>query len=185
MAAKEAGLGYRVEWEDTLYLVPTPIVRLNSLTQWHSDVLPGIEWKGGKKFYYLNGVRFPEDLWRKVVSGNMPFDKILKIEDIDQRTQAMKYGDVREFLKHSKAELLDEYLKAKPDGSMVRYQLYKIPQGEIFTEDAYYVVYDCPSMDRVYMSGVPKYDKVADAMAWKQSITAEEWKEMVPLIHES
>ena len=37
----------------------------------------------------------------------MPFEEILKIVDVDQRTQAMRYGDVREFLKHTKSALLD------------------------------------------------------------------------------
>ncbi|MDE1868204.1 MAG: hypothetical protein KGI08_10915, partial [Thaumarchaeota archaeon] len=151
----------------------------------HSDTEKSIEYPDGWGLYHLHGVGFPERLWKRVVSGNMPFEEILKIEDIDQRTQAMRYGDSEKFLKYTNAKLLDEYLKAKPDGEMVKYQLYRIPQGEIFTEDAYYVFYDCPSTERKYMSGVIKCDTVAEAMAWKQDISVEEWKGLVPLVSES
>ena len=185
MQAKESGLGYRIEWEDTLYLVPTPIVRLNSLNQWHSDTLPGIEWKGGEKFFYLNGVNFPHELWKKIISGMMPFEEILKIEDIDQRTQAMRFGDVDKFLEYTKAEKLDERIKFKPNGERVLYRLYKIPQGEIFTTDAYYLVYDCPSTDKRYMSGVGKCSTIAEAMAWKFEIKEVEWENLQPLLTES
>ena len=52
------------------------------------------------------------------------------------------------------------------------------------------MVYECPSTGIENMSGVPPFKKVADAMAWKSSsdehiMTADEWKEMIPLVHES
>ena len=184
---KELGLGYMAEDEktNTLYLAPKPIIRLNALFQHHSTNLPGIEWENAEKFYFLNGVHFEEEMWRKVVSGTMPFRDILAIKDIDQRTQAMRFGDVNKFLKHSKAEKLDERLKFTPEGKKVNYALYKIPKGDIFTEDAYYAVYDCPSSDRVYMSGVEKCDTVAEALAWKFQISPEEWSNLKPMITES
>ena len=94
MSAKEAGLGYRIEWEDTLYLVPTPIVRLNDDTppQFHSDQLPAISWKDGQELYYLDGVNLPKKLWQKIISKEMSFSEIMKIEISDQRTVALKYN---------------------------------------------------------------------------------------------
>ena len=55
MQAKEAGLGYRIEWEDTLYLVPTPLVKIDAQNRFHSEKEPAIRWKDGKEFYYLQG----------------------------------------------------------------------------------------------------------------------------------
>jgi hypothetical protein len=92
MQAKEYGLGYRVEREDTLYLVPTPLVRIDSQNRFHSDVQPAIRWKGGKELYYLSGVHFSKDLWEKVVSGQMSFKEILDIENTEQRLQAMRFN---------------------------------------------------------------------------------------------
>src|SRR3990167_3319448 len=36
LQALEYGLGYRVEWEDTLYLVPTPLVLIDERNRFHS-----------------------------------------------------------------------------------------------------------------------------------------------------
>ena len=166
------------------------IVRRNTQNFMHSDEFPAIEWRDGFKLHYLNGVFFPEDLWKQVVSKEMPFEDILKIEDIDQRTQAMRYGDPLKFFKHVGATEIDTYTKYTKENKAINYSLYKIPKGDIFRTDAYYMLYLCPSTDKTYMSGVPEFKTVAEAMSWKQSddfftVSAEEWKQMVPLIHES
>ena len=161
-------------------------VRKNNQDRLHSDKLPAIEWRDGYKLYFLNGVEFTEDLWTKVVSGTMPFEEILAIKDIDQRTQAMKYGSVEEFIKFNAGILLDEYKKWTSDMQEINYKLYKIPQGKTFQKsDAYYMIYDCPSTNRKYMSGVGPFKTAASAMAWKLGITEKEWKSLVPLITES
>ena len=170
MQAKEAGLGYRIEGEDTLYLVPTPIVRLNSLNQYHSDKIPALYWKGGQEFYYLNDVRFEKDLWEEIVKheseGGLSFSKRLAIKDIDQRTQALnpKWCDINKFLVETKAELLDEVNKLDVNAEKVNYKLYKIPKGNIFTEDAYYCYFDCPSTGKKHFEGVEVSKTVAETI---------------------
>ena len=191
MQAKEYGMGYRVEYEDTLYCVPTPLVLIDERNNFHSTQAPAIRWKGGREFYYLHGVNFEKELWKKVVSGKMPFAEILALENIDQRVQAMRFGDVEQFLSHTNAVKLDECCKELPNGKPVLYRLFRIPKGDVFTEDAYYAVYDCPSTFRKYMSGVPNTCKtVSQAMAWKMScdecvVTPKEWLTMAPLVDES
>jgi hypothetical protein len=162
-------------------------VRRNNSGFMHSDKFPAIEWSDGYKLYYLNGVHFPEALFKEVTNEEhpIPFEKILAIVDVDQRTQAMRFGDVRKFLEHTKSEQLDKYEKMRPDGKIVHYELHRIPAGEIFRETAYYVIYDCPSTDRVYMSGVEKADNVPQAMAWKFQTTEDAWKRLIPLVTES
>ena len=62
--------------------------------------------------------------------------------------------------------------KYREDGSEVKYWLYKIPKGNIFTVDAYYAIYEdaVPESSKIYMSGVSEECKtVAAAMAWKFS----------------
>jgi len=68
--------------------------RKNLTGRLHSDEFPAIEWRDGYKIYALNGVRFDEKLWTKVVSKKMSLKEVMAIEDIDQRTQAMKYVEV-------------------------------------------------------------------------------------------
>ena len=151
----------------------------------HNNRGIALAYPDGWGIYALHGVRFSEELWKKVVSGNMPFADILKIENIDQRTQAMRYGNVDEFLEHVGTKNLDTYQKQNPNGDAVNYSLYEIPSGEVFRKIAYYVVYDCPSTGRKYMSGVEKCKKVEEAMAWKFQISPEQWKNMIPLVTES
>ena len=198
MKAKEAGLGYRIEWKDVLYLVPTPLVRLNPLNQFHSDKTPSIYWKGGQEVFYLNGVRFEKELWEKIVKheseGGLSFSERLAIKDIDQRTQALnpKWCDIDKFLTEVKAELLDEVNKLDVNAEKVNYKLYKIPKGNIFTEDAYYCYFDCPSTGKKHFEGVEVSKTVAEAMAWCESneelgivVTPEMWQRRVPLVHEN
>ena len=163
-----------------------PKVRLNTRGFLHSDEFPSVEWKDGKHSqYHLNGVKFDKELWEKVVSRKMPFADILKIKDIDQRTQAMRYGDINAFLEHVKAKKLDTFQKFTVNGGVVDYALYEIPAGDVFTETAYYAVYNCPSTAKVYMSGVPKSTSIKESMAWKSGMDVENWERMVPLVHES
>ena len=195
MEAKEAGLGYCIEWQGTLYLVPTPLVRWNNLNQPHSEVLPAIEWKRGTKFFYLNGVNFPEELWRKVVSRQMPLQDILAIKDIDQRRQAMKYGDWDEFVQFAGAEKIDEYLKFNTQAEPVIHQLWRFPYQEneekrIFSKEVYFARYQDRTTGEWHAKGVPECKTIAEAMAWgmsddAHSISPEEWKQLKIGINES
>jgi len=195
MQAKEYGLGYWVELEDTLYLVPTPLVRIDSMNRYHSDELPAIRWKNGMEVYFLHGVKFEKELWEKVVSRKMPFADILAIEDIDQRRQAIKYGDWNEFVKYQNAQKIDEFVKFDVQGRMVNYELWKFPYQEnedkrIFSKEVYFTRYLCPSVREWHISGVPEFKTCAEAMAWKMSndqfsISPEEWKELKPLFNEA
>ena len=162
----------------------------NTLGQLHNTEGMALTYPDGWGVYALNGVRFPEDLFKKVTSGLMPFQDILAIEDIDQRTQAMRFGDVNQFLKHVKAKQLDTYTKKTPEGKNINYALHLIPKGEVFTRDAYYAVYDDPSTGKLYMSGVEPCRTISEAMAWKMSsdiwaVAPKQWEALVPLVSES
>lgn len=153
MQAKEAGLGYRVELDDTLYLVPNPIVRLNNDTppQYHSDQLPAISWKNGEELYYLDGVNFPKELWEKVVAKQMTLSEIMKIEISDQRTVALKYNPEAIIKENAK-------LVHKDDRNN---ELYLVENSEInkFTNfpKMYFLKMICPT-GRVFIEGVePKF----------------------------
>ena len=99
---------------------PTKILR-DDQGRLHSENGMAIQYPDGWGLYLLHGVQFPEELYRKVTSGTMPFEEILAIEDIDQRTQAMKFGDPKKFLEHVKAKKLDERIKFSTDGKQINY----------------------------------------------------------------
>ena len=169
-------------WPNTDFVMvcarPIKITR-NNQGRLHSDTEKAIEYPDSWGLYLLNGVRFSEELWTKVVSKKMPFEEILAIKDIDQRTQAMKYGDIAEFLKHTKSELLSSKRIHR-----TKYELWKTPkEAEIFTVDAYHCVYKDPATNLTYMSGVApeigvKGD-VVEAMGWKRNMSGEEFLEAI------
>ena len=152
-------------------------INRNAQGRLHSDTEKAIEYPDGWGLYLLNGVLFPEDLWQKVVSKTMPFEEILAIRDIDQRTQAMRYGDIQKFFEHTKSELLEK-------SEITKNELWRVPQSAgIFTQDAYFLRYWCSSTNREYMSGVdPEIGKKNDsdeAMSWKHWLDKDSYLEMV------
>ena len=164
----------------------------------HNEHGPAVKFRDGYSVYALNGVRFPKKLYLQVISRKMKMEDILKIEDIDQRTQAMKFASsgIRDFYLSQKGKMTDEVFKLDVKGRPVKYQLWKIPQGKVFNREVAFVLYDCPSSiergeKQEYASGVPvEFNSVAEAMAWKMSdnelpMTVEEWIGLTPLKDES
>lgn len=167
----------------------------NSQGRLHSDERKAISWPDGWGLYFLNGVKFDEELWKKVVSRKMPFSEILAIKDIDQRRQAIKYGNWNDFTKYQEAQKIDEFVKFDTKNQMVNYELWKFPYQQdeskrVFSKDVYFMRYLCPSVREWHISGVPESKTVAEAMSWKMSdndfsITPQEWEKLVPLTDEA
>ena len=172
--------GYAIFTKETAYVLVKPKLHLNEQGFPHNIRGLAIAWEDGSGIYALNGVTFTKDLYENVTSGKMPFEDIIAIEDVDQRTQAMRFGDVWDFVKHQNATLVDSHTKSRLDGSPVRYWLYRFPKGDIFTEDVDYMIYDdlVPGSTKQYMSGVPTSNTVAEAMAWKHQTTPGYWAKM-------
>ena len=77
------------------------------------------------------------------------------------------------------------YGKFDLDGNIIQYELWEIPKGGIFLNDVHYCLYNCPSTGKEYMSGVPNFERVDEAMAWKSSMDVKDWRLLVPLVDES
>ena len=160
----------------------------------HSERLPAIRWEDGTGIYFLNGVRFEKEMWEKVVNKQMSFEDVMKIVDVDQRTQAMKYVSFEKFVKHAGATVVDTFQKFKFDGSPINYTLYKFPAGEIFQSDENIVHFTCPSTANEYTHGVEQSwgNTVPEVMAAMFSnpdlgliCTPDEWRSLVPMTDEA
>ena len=157
---------------------PTEIHR-NTRGRLHNENGMAIKYPDGWGLYLLNGVRFSEELYKKIVSKKMPFQDILAIKDIDQRTQAMKFGDIREFLKHTNSSLLSEVERFR-----TKYELWKTPkEAGIFQIDVYHIILKDPETGLEYMTGVaPEVGAKGNAdecMAWKRGTDIKNWVEGV------
>jgi hypothetical protein len=162
----------------------------NERGQLHNASGMALRYPDGWGIYALNGVRFREEMYWKIVNGEMTEAETLAIQDIDQRTQAMRFMKPEAIVKALNGTMLDEVQKMASDGSIVSWKLYRLPKGDVFEQDAYYCLMDCPSTGKQHFEGVEKSVSVAEAMAWAESnefctVTPEEWKLRVPLVHEN
>src|SRR3990167_421403 len=169
MQAKEYGLGYRVEWEDMLYCVPTPLVLIDSQNRFHSLDKPAIRWKEASEFYFIHGVSFAKDLCQKVVNKELSAIEILKLENIEQRYITLKLYGAEKLLTELKGELID-----KSD----RNELYVL-KDIIPNRTLKMLKYKCPSTDREYVKFVPdKFDKADEAQSWSFSLSLAEYNNL-------
>ncbi len=176
---------------------PTAIHR-NEQGRLHNEHGKAIIYPDGWGLYVLNGVRFSEELYKKVISREMEMKDVMNITDIDQRTQAMKFAKsgLREFYQSEGGKMIDHYVKLDKVGRPVNYELWAIPAGKTFNQNVKFAIYNCPSAierheKKEYSKGVPAgCQTVAEAMAWGMSsdthtLTSEAWKQLVPLLNES
>jgi hypothetical protein len=144
MKAKEAWLWYRIEWEWTLYLVPTPLVLIDSRNRFHSETQPAIRWKNGKEFFYLQWEKLEKKLWKKIVEDKLSPQEVFAISNTEVRRIAYEYMD------KTKMKQLDWYKILDEKKDKYWYDM-KIIQFNIdwIWEMKYYNCF-CPSTNREY-----------------------------------
>jgi len=172
----------------------------NARGRLHNEHGMSIRYPDGWGLYHLNGVRFGEALYKRVISREMSAGEILKIRDIDQRTQALKFAQkgIRDFYLSEGGKRIDRYVKIyihEGKSCQLPYELWKVPGGKTFNKTVHFMVYQCPSalkhnQVKEYTKGVPPFKKVREAMSWGMSseinkISPEEWEALVPLSDES
>ena len=176
-------------------------INRNEQGRLHNRKGKSIEYKDGWGLYHLNGVKFDEETYYKVTADYedkllpipvgwklSPKEKaafILAIEDVDQRTQAMAFLEPQKLIDALNGKIVDSYTKIASNGKEVKYILYTFPKGDIFTQNAFYAYFTCPSTDKEHLEGVIESKTVPEAMSWRDDTTEEEWKSRVPMVHET
>lgn len=134
----------------------------------HSINGPAIRFRDGFEIYSLWGVRFPRDLYLKVVSRKIDAKDVLQLENIEQRMAALRFLGAEEVLKAFDSKVVDE-----KDG----YTLLSV--DGLTDETEYALKYPCPSTAREYVSFVrPEIGKKKDAIlaiASKWGLSKEQW----------
>ena len=147
MQAKEAGLGYRVELNNVLYLAPTPIVKIDKQNRFHSEKEPAIKWKDSET-YMIHGVKFEKEWWSKIVNDELSPEEILAFNNIEHRRIAWEYMDKKKLEELKDFKVLDE-LENDGKGYKMRVVQFIHPDaGEI----RYYNCF-CPTTGREYYLG--------------------------------
>jgi len=113
-----------------------------------NDQRSAISWRDGYEQFYLDGVFFTKELWKKVISQKMSFKEIMAIEISDQRTVALKYNP--------QAILNENSVLVHKDNR--NNELYKIENQQLNTDLGFNKIWFlkmlCPT-GRVFIEGVP------------------------------
>jgi len=150
-------------------------IRKNNENQPHSEYGPSHRWMDGWELYHLHGIRFEKAMWEKIVKQTMTFGEIMAMENVDQRTVALKYCKPSELFKSTKSIKLDGITKR---GNT----LWKMPkEAGIFDRDEYFLHYDCASKTgkeyiKCVTTNYPKFGNDADSlMASYRNMTLEQY----------
>ena len=170
LEAMENGLGYLVEWKDTLYLVPKPQVKIDERNRFHSETEPSIQWKDGAKLYYLNGINFDEDLWKKIVSKTITAQEILKIDNMEKKMMAFSKCEPKKFLTELEAKKINENERGD--------ELYLIDKIILGTrQDVKIGKYKDWSTDRIYVDFMrPECQTINEALSKRHKYSLAEWR---------
>ncbi len=158
-----------------LYIVPTPLVRLDNQVRYHCEDGPAIFWKGGWEGYYLKGENFDKELWQKIVDKTITVQEVMQISDADKREIAFSLLGAEEMIKGLNAKLVDT---GKKDGT----RLYECKNFKDTGETRYLMVMDDIATPRQFIEGVPSdvgKRKSADlAQATAMGLTLKEYMAM-------
>lgn len=149
-------------------------VARNDDGQLSNDQGPAIKWRDGVEFYFLDGQAIEEDLYPKIVSGNMQLEDIMAIPNADVQTIALKYNP--ETILQSGAKLIH-----KSERGNELFLLEGTPINTMLaTTREYFVRMKCPT-GRVFIEGIEaKFaDKWPDAdrcQAYNSRMTYEQYQ---------
>jgi hypothetical protein len=136
----------------------------------HSETGMAVKYADGWGMYSLYGVKFEKKLYKKVTSKRATCKTILNIKNMEQRMAALKLHGIEKIIEG--ATLLDKSTRGN--------ELYLLKN--VFSQDAYFLKYTCPSTGRVYFSGIdPEVGEKKDAdlsMSWKLNLTKEEYNNL-------
>ncbi len=161
-------VSFIIPYEGIAFVSETPQISWNE-GKLHNIENKAVKYADGYGLYNLYGVNFDEKLFKKVTAKRVQLKTILTIENMEQRMAGLKLVGVEKLFKTKNAKRLDKSKRGN--------ELYLI-KG-IFSQDAYYLKYTCPSTGRVYASGIdPEIGRKKDAdlaMGWKFQLSKEDY----------
>ena len=177
LKALESGLMALFPMQDKLILVPMPKLRVQNGVL-HSELYPAVEWRNGTSFYFLFGVRFEKELWKKITSGSITAGEIFRIENAEQKSVAMRVYGYEKMIQNADVKRLSE------TGVMVNGDLKKYEVLEVDLKDddvlARFVKVVCWSTGKETLLRVdPRLEETKDpfgAIAWTAGLTKDEYK---------
>ena len=167
--AKELGVGYFCDYEDTLYLVSAPIIYCNEQGQYHNEKRPAISWGKHEELYYIEGVKLDKEWHTKIVKDKLTPDEVFAIDNAEHRRIAYKYMDKSKLTQLPDYRVIDE--KKDSQGNTMRVLSFTVQNM-----DKPIRMYNCicPTTKREYFLGTDK-DTCEDAKDDLYGLSNVEW----------
>jgi len=157
----------------------------------HSLSAPAIAFDDGYEEYAILGIFFDKEYWQRIVNKELTKEEIFAIENTDERTAILSVYGTEWLLDSCNATKVDEAkLDGKDDSKPYYYatersdfyELYLIKEEEnIFSEDRYFLKYQCPSTGKKYVECVDSEaakEGALAAIAWRFETTVEDFLNM-------
>lgn len=155
-------------------------VYLNDEFRPHSISKPAITWRDGSRNYYLHGIPFNEELWRKVKDRTITAKETMSLRNIEQRTIALRIIGYDRVLQELGAKILDRKdVVAQPSGRKIHYEVLEADlQDDRPWAKARFVKVQCPSTMKetvIRVDSATDTAKVDGAVAWTFGLRPEQY----------
>jgi hypothetical protein len=140
---------------------PTKILR-DERRRLHSMTEGAVQWANGDANYYIQGVLFPKILGTKVTTRALDPKEVIRIENAEQRAEAIRLYGYDALLERLSPVVLDDKVR-----NGIGYELFRVNLNDDGGLPAHLLKVECPSTGKKYFLRVsPSIRKVANALAW-------------------
>lgn len=113
---------------------------------------------------YIYGTYFPDEIARRVRAHEMDFLEILELKELQQRSIAMFYANVDNFLRYTRTVPGHQKLY------YILYEAYAVREVPFDTNETVFLRPRSQPVDKDYISSIPpNIRKIQKAMKWKIS----------------
>jgi hypothetical protein len=154
-------------FENAVFICKLPIkVLKDDKSKLHSVTQAAVQWRDGLDNYFIHGVGFERELWKKVVKRELTPQELLQIKNIDQRFAALNHYGFENVLEQLNSKLIDKSQRGN--------ELYSMKFDRHMLKFLKYIdtVNGTPRISFVK----PEFDDADAAMAWKHNMTKEEYQ---------
>lgn len=144
--------GYRYMHEEYCIVSDFPkTLKVDDQNRPHCETGPSHEWRDGFKLFHLQGVKFEEEVWQKIVDGTYTIEDHMALKNADARAVAL------DMLRERNPNFILDTMNAKIIHTGIKgTKLYKVDNFMDTGVTEYCMVMKHPTLDRTYLEWVAR-----------------------------
>lgn len=168
---------------DTVFVCRTPLsVIRDERGRLHNLTGPAVEWGDGVKHWFIEGVNFSEDLWRKLIDRTLDATSAVGIPNLEQRRIAIRLIGYQKVVEKLGARTIDIQSLTHPKLRGMNYQVIEANLKDDGDRPARFVKVICPSTKREFLLRVAPIDQTKTCMgaiAWTFGMEEKEYNPII------